>query len=130
MKDFDLKKYLVENKLTENSKIISEDKSWSDIDAEMDAEREAKREANEKYMASRAGRMLASELKNIARKPFTYGDILELLLDLNPTPGQFYAVANKLGLVPYAEGGGIGLDHKNYQDKGAMFNNFGGWGKG
>ena len=113
--NFDASKWLVENKITTQSR-LKEEKTWDDVDKELADEEAQDMKKARTFINTIQGKNAVRVIKALINKPYGYDELDEVLQILNLDRQNFIYAAKAAGMDFETDAAGIHIYDDNYQN--------------
>jgi hypothetical protein len=123
--NFDASKWLVENKITTQSR-LKEEKTWDDVDKELADEEAQDMENARVFINTTPGKNAVRVIKALISKPYGYDKLDKVLQVLNLDRQNFIYAAKAAGMDFETDAAGIHIYDNNYQDQDVAINQING----
>ena len=123
--NFDANKWLVENKITTQSR-LKEEKTWDDVDKELADEEAQDMKKARTFINTIQGKNAVRVIKALINKPYGYDELDEVLQILNLDRQNFIYAAKAAGMDFETDAAGIHIYDNNYQDQDVAINQING----
>ena len=123
--NFDASKWLVENKITTQSR-LKEEKTWDDVDKELADEEAQDMKKARTFINTIQGKNAVRVIKALINKPYGDDELDEVLQILNLDRQNFIYAAKAAGMDFETDAAGIHIYDNNYQDQDVAINQING----